>query len=212
MLELLLASLLQITTGACGPGCVISGVLTHYSYLGIFILMVLESASLPVPSEVVLPAIGYFAARGYLSLSGGIFVAILGSMVGIAIDYYIAYFVGKAFAYKWLMKLNVKRSTLEAFDAWFARNGSFAVFISREIPVVRGLISFPAGFAQMPKMKFFSYSLAGTVIWDVLLALFGYYALNTNNITYIVAAVAGLVVVLHLVYTYAIRSINSKKN
>ena len=179
MLELIALVLATQATGTgCSITCTITNLLMGYSYLGIFVLMALESASLPVPSEVVLPAIGYFAAKGYISLYLGILAAVVGSMIGIAVDYYIAYFVGKAYVYKHLQRFHIRKSSLDAFDAWFERNGSFAVFISREIPIVRGLISFPAGFAQMPKRKFFLYSLFGTIIWDVVLALFGYYALK----------------------------------
>jgi membrane protein DedA with SNARE-associated domain len=187
------------------------GILMHYSYAGILFLMMLESASLPVPSEVVLPAIGYLAAHGQLSLQLGVLAAIVGSMIGITIDYYVAYFIGKKYLYKHLSKLHIKKATLKHFDRWFNENGAFAVFISREIPIVRGLISFPAGFAGMPFAKFFVCSLAGTAIWDVVLTLFGYYALRTSNLVYEIAAVALFAVILYVVYVVAIRRIRHGK-
>ncbi|MEM3838970.1 MAG: DedA family protein [Candidatus Micrarchaeaceae archaeon] len=187
-------------------------IITAHSYLGIFFLMLLESASLPVPSEVVLPAIGALAASKAIDLWFGLIAALAGSMAGIAVDYYIAYFIGKEIVYKHLEALRIKRSTLDAFDSWFSKNGSFAVFISRLIPVVRGLISFPAGFAEMPIWKFMIYSFFGTFIWDFALVLFGYYALATKSIAIEFAAVASFAIVLYLIYTYALSHIKTRKN
>ncbi len=180
------------------------GIVGAYGYLGIFFLMLLESASVPVPSEVVLPAIGALAAAGTLNVWLGITAAIAGSMIGIMIDYYIAYFVGKDIIYKHLAWFHIKKSTLDSFDAWFKKNGSFAVFVSRLIPIVRGLISFPAGFAEMPKGQFLFYSFIGTVIWDAALVFFGYYALSTTNVTLLFVSIAAFAIVLYVIYVFAI--------
>jgi membrane protein DedA with SNARE-associated domain len=199
----------QALAGLSGLSSSLMGIITSHAYIGILILMLLESASLPIPSEIILPAVGELAAAGALNVWLGLVVAIAGSMIGIMIDYYIAYFVGKDIVYKHLGAFHVKKGTLDAFDAWFSRNGSFAVFISRLIPVVRGLISFPAGFAEMPKGQFLLYSFAGTVIWDAALIFFGYYALSTKNITLLFAAVAGFAVVLYLIYVFALKRIRN---
>jgi membrane protein DedA with SNARE-associated domain len=194
----------QALSGLSGS---IAGIITAHGYLGILFLMMLESASVPIPSEIILPAIGALAASGTLNVWLSIVAAVIGSMIGILIDYYVAYYVGKDIVYRHLAWFHIKKSTLDSFDAWFAQNGSFAVFVSRLIPVVRGLISFPAGFAAMPKGKFLLYSLAGTVIWDVALVFFGYYAFATNNVTLIFVAVAAFAIALYLIYAYAIRRI-----
>ncbi len=183
--------------------------IVRHTYYAIFLLMTLESASLPVPSEVVLPAMGYLAAKmnPIINIYLGIAVAVAGSMVGITIDYSIAYFVGKEVVYKHLRTFHIKKKSLDAFDAWFRKNGNFAVFIGRLIPLVRGLVSLPAGFAKMPIKGFYLYSFLGTVIWDVVLTLFGYYALRTTNIYLLMVIVAAFGVLLYLVYVYAIRRI-----
>jgi membrane protein DedA with SNARE-associated domain len=190
-----------------GAAAAVVSFIASHTYLGVFALMALESASLPIPSEVVLPAIGYLAATGAVNFYLAFAAAVIGSMVGIAIDYYVAYFVGKDVVYRHLQSFHIKKSTLDAFDNWFARNGSFAVFISRLIPIVRGLISFPAGFAQMPQKKFYLYSFLGTAIWDITLMLFGYYALDTANITVMFVAVAAFGIVLYAIYVYALKTI-----
>lgn len=207
MALLALLIVLSVSGTISSTASTIMGLLMQHTYLGIFFLMILESASLPIPSEVILPAVGFLAARGQISLFLGIAAAILGSMIGILIDYYIAYFLGKAFVYKHLDRFHIKKSTILAFEKWFEKNGAFAVFISREIPIVRGLISFPAGFARMPLGPFLFYSVAGTAIWDVVLTLFGYYALDTTSLVYAIAAIAALLMVLYVVYVYGIRKV-----
>src|SRR5271157_3531518 len=161
----------------------ISGLIAAHGYIAIFVLMVLEAASFPgVPSEVVLPAVGYFIAEGLLNPVLAFAAAITGCTIGMGIDYYIAYFLGKDVVYKHLRFFHIKKEQLLAFDRWFEKNGDFAVFVSRLLPVVRGWIGFPAGFAEMPLKKFFFYSVTGTVIWDVILIAFGYYVHSVNDV------------------------------
>lgn len=150
-------------------------IIAKYGYEALFALLVLEAASLPIPSEVILPVTGYLILQGLLNPFIAFAAIILGGLVGMAIDYYIAYLVGKDIVYRHLSLFHIKRERLEAFDKWFARNGPFTVFVARLMPVVRGLVNFPAGFAMMDQKKFYAYSLIGTVLWDILLMSFGYY-------------------------------------
>ena len=202
------ATLASIVSIATGVPSAMEHIIGAYSYLGIFFLMLLESASLPIPSEIVLPVIGALSAASKLDVYLGIIAAIAGSMVGIAVDYYAAYYIGKDIVYRHLGAFHIKRKTLDGFDEWFKENGRFAVFISRLLPVVRGLISFPAGFAMMPKRQFFFYSFMGTVIWDVVLVLFGYYALSTSNVYLLMGTIAAFGIALYVIYAVAIRRIN----
>ena len=197
--------LLQITSVAG-----ITAFISKYAYAAILFLMTLESASLPVPSEVVLPLIGYLAFKGTLNVYLGFAAAVIGSMAGIAIDYYIAYYLGKDVVYKHLKLFHIKEESVRAFEEWFAKNGAFAVFVARLLPVVRGLISLPAGFAQMPQKKFFLYSLLGTLIWDTALILFGYYALSTQNVYLLFGSIAVFAVVLYALYLYFARKIRKR--
>ncbi len=184
--------------------------LKQYGYAGILVIMLLEAASLPIPSEVVMPAIGILAAGGILNPFIAFVVALAGAAAGMAVDYYVAYYLGKEVVYKHLHLFHVKRESIEAFDAWFARNGEFSVFVTRMIPVIRGLINFPAGFARMQIRKFYAYSLAGTAIWFAILMAFGYYALSIVNAYLLLAVFIAFALVVYLIYWFAMRRIGGR--
>ncbi|MDE1859681.1 MAG: VTT domain-containing protein [Candidatus Micrarchaeota archaeon] len=112
--------------------------------------------------------------------------------------------------YKNLKLLRIKKEDVERFDEWFKRNGPFAIFIARLIPLVRGLISFPAGFARMDLKKFYLYSLAGSLIWNVALIEFGYYALSVNSFDITATLFALLAIALYVIYKVALRKIGKK--
>lgn len=204
MIELL-GSIFGVTYGS------ISALIGAYGYAAIFVLTVLEAA-IPIPSEVILPLVGYFGATGQINVFAGYFVAIVGSVIGMTIDYYIAYFLGKEVVYKHLHLFHIKRKSLETFDAWFEKNGRFTVFISRLIPLVRALINFPAGFAEMSVRDFILYSLAGSLIWSALLVGFGYYAhgLVVMNLLYLVIAIALFFVALYALYRIMMKRIRDE--
>jgi membrane protein DedA with SNARE-associated domain len=183
----------------------INSLLSTYGYLGLFGMMALEGASLPIPSEVIVPIAGYLAAKGVFNFYIAALAILAGNMVGVVIDYVIGYFIGKDVVYKHLHLFHINKEKIDAFDSWFNRNGGFAVFVSRMIPVLRGLISFPAGFARMPFKKFFLYSLVGSAIWDILLMLFGYYLLSSNNLYIAMSAVAFLALILYIIYRIAVK-------
>lgn len=203
----MLAIALSILGMISGASTQINALIMSYGYLAIFILMTLESASLPIPSEVVLPLAGLFAARGELNFFVALIVILAGSMLGIAIDYYVAYFIGKDFVYKHAKRFGIQQEHIIAFEKWFERNGSFAVFVSRLIPVVRGLMSFPAGFALMDKKKFFAYSFVGALVWDSVLMLFGYYALAANNAAVVLSAIGVFAVVVYAIFHLSMKHI-----
>jgi Uncharacterized membrane-associated protein len=169
--------------------------------------MILESASMPIPSELLLPATGYFAAKGVLNIYIALVVIYVSSFIGMAINYYIAYLLGKDLVYKHLHWFRIKKEDVEAFERWFDKNGPFTVFISRLLPIVRGFINFPAGFALMNQKKFYTYSMAGTIIWDTALVMFGYYGLAANSITNVLIAIGVFGVVLYIIYRVAINNI-----
>jgi membrane protein DedA with SNARE-associated domain len=189
----------------------ISDLISAHGYLSIFFFMLLEAASFPIPSEVVLPIVGYFAAEGAVNPFLGFAVAILGGIIGMGIDYYIAYFLGKEVVYKHLRLFHIKKEQLLSFDEWFEKNGEFAVFVSRLIPLVRGLINFPAGFAEMPLKKFFAYSILGSAIWDAILMGFGYYVHSVRDVYLVMLALIVFSVALCVVYLIAMKKIRKKK-
>lgn len=186
----------------------IQALMGQYGYFAIFVLMLLEGSTIPVPSEVVLPLAGIFVANGTLNFTLAYIAALLGSVVGLAVDYYIGYFIGKDVVYKHLKLFHVTQERLDAFDRWFERNGFAAVFFSRLVPVVRTVMSFPAGFARMNQKKFFAYSAVGAAIWDAVLMVFGMKALSTNNAVITLAAIGVFAIVLYAVYRLAMQRMN----
>ncbi|MCL5430064.1 MAG: DedA family protein [Candidatus Marsarchaeota archaeon] len=194
----------------------IYSLIASQGYLALFVLMVLEGSSLPIPSEIVIPLAGYFsspAANYLLSFPVAFLVILAGGTFGLAIDYYIGYFLGKDVVYKHMQSFHVKKESIDAFDAWFTRNGKFAVFITRFIPELRALMSFPAGFAKMDLKPFFIYSIAGTVIWDIMLMLFGYFLgveVISAHYDIIIGAVAVFIAVLYFAYRIAMKKMRKK--
>ena len=188
-----------------GSYAVIEAFIKSYGYAAVFLLMGLESSSLPVPSEVVLPLVGYFAAKGILNFYLALLAAMLGSIVGSIVDYAIGYYIGKEIVYKHLKFFHIKKESLDNFDSWFEKNGIAAIFLSRLVPVVRTFINFPAGFAKMSFKDFMLYSTAGIIIWDVVLMVFGYYLLSANSAVIVLGAIGGLAILLYVVYKVAMK-------
>lgn len=147
-------------------------------YVGIFMLMILETVFPPIPSELVLPLAGFAAARGDLNIVGVLVATTLGGLVG-CIPWYL---IGRVYGVRRLKKISEKYGrvlTLTADDVdeaqeWFRRHGHLAVFFGRLMPGVRSLISVPAGIARMPFLKFLVYSFFGTLVWNMVLLFSGY--------------------------------------
>ncbi len=188
-----------------GASSFFTGFLKNYGYLAIFLLMILEAASLPIPSEVVLPIAGLLAATGLFNIYLVFIIVTAASLIGITIDYYVAYFLEKEVVYRHLRLFRITQKQLDAFDKWFERNGPFTVFIGRMLPEIRGLVSLPAGFAKMQLKKFYLYSILGITIWDILLLAFGYYALDAHNVYIAMVAAAVLATVIYALYRVVVR-------
>jgi membrane protein DedA with SNARE-associated domain len=190
----------------------ISTFVKSYGYLAIFVLMAMESSTLPIPSEVVLPLAGLFAANGLLNFPLAFIAALLGAIVGSMVDYVIGYYIGKDIVYKHLRLFHIKKESLDNFDAWFAKNGVAAVFLTRLVPIVRTVINFPAGFAKMKLKVFLAYSIAGIVVWDLVLMVFGYFFLSTktNSVVTIMASIGVFAILLYVVYKLATKRMRKK--
>lgn len=143
-------------------------------YPGIGVLMIMESMILPVPSEAVMPFAGFLLADGKFSWFGIIFVSTLGSIIGSLISYWIGAKGGRPLVQRWGKYILVSEHDLEITDRFFQRRGSLAIFICRFIPVVRHLISIPAGVARMPLGKFCLYTIIGAGIWNSFLTWVGF--------------------------------------
>lgn len=153
-------------------------IMNQFGYFGIFFLIALENIFPPIPSEVILLFGGFMTTYTKLNLFGVVIASTLGSLLGaIAL-----YFVGKILNKERLKKivngkigkvLRLKASDIDKADHWFDTKGNKTVFFCRFIPIVRSLISIPAGMSEMPMGKFLLYTTTGTLIWNTVLSLLG---------------------------------------
>ncbi|MCK9336346.1 MAG: DedA family protein [Arcobacteraceae bacterium] len=144
-------------------------------YIGIFVMMFLESSFFPFPSEVVMIPAGYLAYKGEMNLALAIACGIGGSLAGALFNYYLALRFGRAFLARYGKYVLIKEESLQKMEDFFARHGHISTFSGRLIPAVRQYISLPAGLARMDLLKFSIYTSLGAGIWVAILALLGYY-------------------------------------
>ena len=195
----------------------ITTTISSWGYIGVFILMLLESSSLPVPSEAVLPFAGFFVSQGSLDFWLTVIVATVAGVLGSLIDYYIGLKgVHILTDRKILGRAIFSMDQIENAAKWFNKYGSFMVFIGRLVPAFRTLISFPAGAVRMPIVKFIVYTTAGCLIWNTILVYLGFFlGSNWNEVAgvshYIVIAVVIIAVIILTVYFTKRRMKNKKK-
>ena len=140
---------------------------------GVFVLMVLESACIPIPSEATMLFAGFNVSDGHYSLFAAVAVGSVANLVGSWIAYAIGYYGRVDVLEKHGKKLHIKKSHLEWADRWFERHGSATVFFARMVPIVRTFISLPAGVARMPFWRFTALTLAGCIPWVFALTFIG---------------------------------------
>ena len=146
-----------------------------WGYLGIFLLMTVESSFIPFPSEIILVPAGFLASEGKMSLSMVMISGLGGSMVGAFINYYLALLFGRKFLLKYGKYFFIKENVLKKMDNYFNKHGAISTFTGRLIPGIRQLISIPAGLAKMNFVVFSFYTALGAGIWALILILLGYY-------------------------------------
>ncbi len=172
-----------------------------WGYLGVFLLMAVESSFIPFPSEIVLIPAGYLASQGEMNIGMILASALGGSMLGAYSNYYLALKLGRKILIRYGKYFFIKEQTLQKMDDYFAKHGAISTFIGRLIPGVRQLISIPAGLAQMNIVKFSLYTGVGAGIWALVLILLGYYIGENQELinTYlkqITITVVGLLIIL----------------
>ena len=140
---------------------------------GVFLLMLLESACIPVPSEATMLFAGFNVSNGEYSLFAAVAVGSLANLVGSWIAYGVGYYGRVDILEKHGKKLHIKKSHLEWADRWFERHGDATVFFTRMLPIIRTFISLPAGVARMPFWRFSVLTLAGCVPWVLMLTFIG---------------------------------------
>jgi membrane protein DedA with SNARE-associated domain len=156
-----------------GLGAWIVSVISAGGYAGILALMAIESACIPLPSELIMPFAGYLVSTGQLSLIGVAVAGAIGCNIGSTIAYAIGAWAGRPAIERWGRFVLLTGEDIDRAQRFFERFGSIAVFAGRLLPVVRTFIALPAGFAHMSMWKFQLYTFAGSLIWCLALAWLG---------------------------------------
>ncbi len=148
------------------------GVIEWGGYWGVFFLMALESANIPIPSEVIMPFSGFLAVKGVFNFSSVVFIGALGNLAGSLFSYWLGYLIRHNILHWNNHGVNAK---VEQAQKWLDRWGDWAIFISRVLPVVRTFISFPLGIIKTKSLWRFSWlTFSGSFIWSVFLTYFGF--------------------------------------
>lgn len=151
----------------------IVAVISAGGYVGVALLMAIESACIPLPSEIIMPFAGYLVSTGRFTLIGAATAGAIGCNLGSTIAYYVAVYGGRPVIERWGRYVLIRTADLERAERMFARYGSVMVFIGRLLPVVRTFIAFPAGLARMRMLPFQIYTFLGSWIWCFILAYVG---------------------------------------
>ena len=167
--------------------------------------MALESASLPVPSEVVLPLAGYFVSTIQLDFWAVVVVSTFASLTGALVDYYLAKWLGRPFVMRLLGLFRLHRNVLDRAEAWFARSAQWTVFAARFVPGLRTVISLPAGLFEMSMGRFVLMTVAGCFAWSVILVYAGVLAGSPSTSTFanssaVIDGLSGLVAAMSAAY------------
>lgn len=147
--------------------------ISNSGYVGIFFLMVAESALVPIPSEVIMPFSGYLVSTGKFNVILVIIAGSIGNLAGSLIAYFVGTYLGRGFVLKYGRYVLLKKSHLELAESYFKRYGDRSTFISRLLPAVRTYVSLPAGVAKMNLKKFVVYTFVGSIIWNSALTYIG---------------------------------------
>ncbi|WP_121627518.1 DedA family protein [Poseidonibacter antarcticus] len=180
-------------------------------YIGIFIMMFLESSFFPFPSEVVMIPAGYLVFKGEMNIYIVILCGIAGSLSGALFNYFLAVKFGRKFLIKYGKYFFIKEETIKQMEDFFKSHGHISTFSGRLIPAVRQYISFPAGLARMNLLTFSIYTTLGAAIWVVILTLLGYFlgdnqALIKEYLRYIIITVLFLLAILGFWYYKKIKN------
>jgi membrane protein DedA with SNARE-associated domain len=181
-------------------------------YPGIVLLMAIESSFFPLPSELVMPPAGYLAAQGRMDVTLAVVAGALGSLLGALFNYYFAVYLGEPFLRRYGRYFFVSNESLDRTEAFFRRHGEIGTFVGRFVPVVRHLISIPAGLSRMRLGRFAFFTTVGAGIWCAVLAYIGWLlgrhegalreaAVNTHTRRALLYILPALVIIL-TVYTW----------
>jgi membrane protein DedA with SNARE-associated domain len=153
-------------------GFIISTIST-LGYGGIILLMAVESANIPLPSEIIMPFSGFLVAQGQFNLWLAGISGAIGCVLGSILSYWLGMLGGRPLVEKYGKYILISHHDLDLADSWFKKRGEITVFIGRLLPIIRTFISFPAGIAKMPFSRFVIYSFLGSLPWCLLLTFIG---------------------------------------
>ena len=201
----------------------IISLMNQFGYFGILLLIMIENIFPPIPSEVILCFGGFMTSHSSLTVVGVILSATAGSTLGAILLYFIGKLVNKEHLFKIVSGkigkiLRLKKKDIEVADAWFDKKGAGVVFFGRFIPIVRSLISIPAGMSDMPFLKFLRFTFLGTLIWNTVLTMLGsMMGENWRTIVQVinrygmfVAFILGVAIIIGIIYFYQHRMKKSK--
>jgi len=189
--------------------------ISNMGYPGIVLLMALESACMPVPSEIVMPFAGYLAYQGDMDFWMVALAGAIGCSVGSIVAYAFGFYAGRPLIVRYGRYILIREKHLKTAEDWFEKYGDKATFIARLLPVVRTVVSLPAGIAKMNFKKFVFYSFVGSVPWTVMLTYVGYWlGPNWEDVVGVFRGLDVLVILVAVViivfYVWRLRG-NSKK-
>lgn len=189
--------------------------MNQFGYFGVFFLIALENIFPPIPSEVILLFGGFMTTYTKLNVIGVVIASTLGSLLGAIVLYYIGKILNKERLKKIIhgkigKVLRLKASDIDKADHWFDTKGNKTVFFCRFVPIVRSLISIPAGMSEMPMGKFLIYTTVGTMIWNTVLTVLGNKVgenwedilLIFENYSHIAAIVLVIIFIVGIYYFY----------
>jgi membrane protein DedA with SNARE-associated domain len=163
----MIAKIIEIVSGF------IIATISALGYSGVVLLMAIESACIPLPSEIIMPFSGYLVSTGELNLWGVSIAGAVGCVLGSLVAYWVGMYGGRPLIEKYGRYILLSRHDLDIADRWFEKRGEIIVFVSRLLPAIRTFIAFPAGVARMNLTKFIIYTFAGSLPWCLGLAYVG---------------------------------------
>lgn len=190
---------------------------SEWGYIGIFLMMFLESSFFPFPSEVVMIPAGYLAHKGEMNLIAAFLAGTIGSLAGALFNYYLCFFFGRELIEKYGKYVGITEEKMRKFEAFFNKHGEISTFNCRLIPGIRQYISLPAGLAKMNLFKFSLYTTLGAGIWVAILLWLGYFIgdnqeLVSQYLTQITIALLAVVALLSLAYVAYLKFLKKAKN
>lgn len=187
-------------------------IMNNFGYIGIGLLILIENLFPPIPSELILTFGGFMTIDTNMTIVGVIIASTIGSVLGAIALYYIGKILNKERLIKIVTSkygklLRIKPEDIESADKWFDEKGNKTVFFCRFIPVVRSLISIPAGMSEMPLVKFILYTTFGSAIWNTVLVLIGAFAGDKKDLILTIIddasyVIIGLIIIVFLIFVY----------